>query len=83
MKKIITPKRKAPKQKKSNKVKDWVVVVKDGNANAAIDNHVNTKDQLLKLGYTIIGCPASVNKADAIDYVEAMNDKYYGRERKK
>jgi hypothetical protein len=73
----------AKKQKKTDKSLDWVVVVKDGVINAAINNHVDTISKLKKLGYTILGYPAFERKIDAITWVEEYTGKYYKRERKK
>jgi hypothetical protein len=81
-------KKPKPKQKKSDKIQDWVVVVKDGFINAAINNH-NTATQLEKMvsklegmGYTVLGYPATEKKIDAIEYVEQMTGKHYKREKR-
>lgn len=86
MKKIIAIKRRAPKQQKSNKVKSWVVVTKGDYINAAIDNHVSTKEKLEAMGYTIVGNTSSIDKEEAIDYIAEylrQMGKNYRRERKK
>ena len=69
MKKIVAQKRRAPKKKKSTKIKTWVVVTKGDYINAAIDNHENTQEKLEALGYTVVGTPAFVDKDDAISYI--------------
>lgn len=72
-----------PKQKKSDKLKNWIVVVKGEYINAAINNHVNTESTLIGLGYKVVGYPAMEDKSGAIDLIEAYTGKYYKREKKK
>jgi hypothetical protein len=82
-KRVPFKKRPAPKKKKSNKCVNWLVVVKDGCINAAIDNHINTEAKLLEMGYEIVGCPSMVEKNDAINYIEEITGKYYKKEPRK
>ena len=53
------------------KPKCWIVVLKEGKWNAAINNHVNTKENLIKHGCEIMGEQSFKLKADAIDWVKA------------
>lgn len=53
------------------KPKNWIVVFKEGKWNAAINNHRNTVDNLIKQGWEIMGEPFFADKADAIDWVKA------------
>jgi hypothetical protein len=73
----------AKKQHKSSAIKDWVVVVKDGHINAAIDNHVDTRSKLREMGYTIISQCVFAHKNDALDWAEALTGKRYKKEQKK
>jgi hypothetical protein len=71
--------RRRPKQKKSNKIKNWIVVTKGDYINAAVDNHINTRQSLIKAGWKIVGVPAFNEKADAIDWIEAILGERYKR----
>lgn len=55
------------------KPKNWVVVLKDGKWNAAINNHRNTVKQLVAQGWEIMGEPFFADKRDAIDWVKACH----------
>jgi hypothetical protein len=82
-KRVPDRKRPAPKKKKSNKCVNWLVVVKDGAINAAIDNHNGTEEKLIAMGYEIVGCPSMVEKDDAINYIQDITGKYYKKEKRK
>lgn len=60
------------KKRKFGKPVSWVVVFKDGEWNAAIDNHVDTVKKLKALGWEIMGYPSMKDKQDAIDYIKAL-----------
>jgi hypothetical protein len=83
MRKRPPPKPRAKKKKKSNKCVSWLVVVKDGCINAAVDNHNGTEEKLIAMGYEIVGCPSMIEKDDAINYIQEITGKYYKKERRK